>query len=125
MDPRDYMQLPYPPIPGRTQGLSHKTFKVPPLDGSLCFAQQFDWQAENSPDHPLFEYVDDDGTPVSINFATAQYAVHRGARSVLNALKEAGVLKSKVRPLVAFVAASGKRCVSYEKYCTLKRLQTP
>ena len=119
------MQLPYPLIPVRTQGLSYKTFKVPPLDGSLCFAQQFDWQAENSPDHPLFEYVNDDGTPVSINYATAQYAVHRGARSVLNALKEAGVLKSKDRPVVAILAASGKHCISYEKYCTLKRRQTP
>ncbi|EKM52739.1 uncharacterized protein PHACADRAFT_198788 [Phanerochaete carnosa HHB-10118-sp] len=81
-------------------------FKIPLLDSSLCLAQQFDWQAEHSPHRPLFDYVNDDGSLVSIDYATAQYAVHRGARSVLSALKEAGISKTKEKPVVAFVSAA-------------------
>ncbi|GJE93572.1 acetyl-CoA synthetase-like protein [Phanerochaete sordida] len=107
MNPRDYMRLPYPEIPGPpTQGLSHPSFKCPPIDGSLCLAQQLDWQAEHSPNHTLFEYIDDDGKLVTIDFATAQYAVHRGARIILGALKEAGVLEAKERPVIAFISAA-------------------
>ncbi|EKM51198.1 uncharacterized protein PHACADRAFT_103930 [Phanerochaete carnosa HHB-10118-sp] len=98
------MRLPHAPIPEHTHGQSCKTFKVPPLDGSLSIAQQFDWQAEHSPHHPLLEYIDDDGSLMSINFSTAQYAVHRGARIVLDALKEAGI--SKEKPVVAVVSAA-------------------
>ncbi|KAJ7052953.1 hypothetical protein C8F01DRAFT_562559 [Mycena amicta] len=37
-------------------GLSSTTFKSPPLDGSLLFPDVLEYQAQHSPDHPLFVY---------------------------------------------------------------------
>lgn len=107
MDPRMYMRLPYSPLPPRTQALTSETFNIPPLDGSLTVAQMLDWQAEHSPSHAMYEYVEDDGTVSKLKFPEVQRAVHRGAKLVKEVLSIGNVMQGKKRTLVAIVANAG------------------
>lgn len=107
MNPNDYKTLPIPLVP-QTQSLTSTTFRVPPLDGSLTVPEIHDWHLENSPNHPLFEYAEDDGAIRSITWAEAVRAIHRAGRIVQKDLQHDG---SKV-PIIAIVAASGMSCLS-------------
>ncbi|KAJ3532133.1 hypothetical protein NM688_g7469 [Phlebia brevispora] len=79
LNPNTYKQLPIPPPPP-TQCLTSKTFRLPPLDGSMTVPEMFDWHLKNSPEHPLFIYSDDDGNTTTIKWADAVKAVHRAGR---------------------------------------------
>ncbi|CAL1710450.1 unnamed protein product [Somion occarium] len=103
MNPDDYKTLPIPPRP-QTQGLTSTTFKIPPLDGSLSLPEIYDWHAENSPNHPLFEFAEDDGTVRTITWKEGVKGVHRAGRYVRNKLTEFG--ETEARPVVAILAAS-------------------
>ncbi|KIJ41469.1 hypothetical protein M422DRAFT_229549 [Sphaerobolus stellatus SS14] len=81
---------PIPPLP-QTQCLSSKTFKRPPLDGSLTIPELYEWVAKNSPEHPLFVYPAESGEVKTIYWKDTIRAIHRCARMV----------KEKVSPIHA------------------------
>lgn len=71
-----------PPVPTR-QGASSSTFVTPPLDGSLSAAQLFDFNAENSPDHPFFVYQEPATKElVQVPWKTVRLATHRVSKIV-------------------------------------------
>ena len=105
MNPDNFKQLPIP-APPRMQALSSKTFQAPPLDGSLTLPELYDWQAENSSEHPLFTYGDPDGPVHTITWSEATRAIHRAGRIVRDAV---GTLSSSLVPVVAILANTGVR----------------
>lgn len=109
MDPKniDPNTLKFLPIvsPPKTQALATTTFTPPPLDGSLTIAEMWDWHAEHSPEHTLFEYSDDDGKITSIKWPEATRAMHRGGRIVRD-LAEAHPAATGRKPIVAILASS-------------------
>jgi acyl-CoA synthetase (AMP-forming)/AMP-acid ligase II len=97
------MQLPTP------QGLTSKTFKQPPLDGSLLLPEIFDYHAEQSPDHPLFRYVDARNILHTISWSRAVKAFHNAARITRQRVEAAGGR----RPMVGILAAAGEYSKCY------------
>ena len=85
------------------------TFSQPPLDGSLCMSEIYEWHARHSPDHPMFQYLDDGGSTITISFKDAMYAMHRGGRLLRTAV-EAAQLRSK-HPIIAALSLSGAFCL--------------
>lgn len=93
-----------PPLPD-TQALTTKTFKKPPLDGSLSVPEIYDWHYINSPEHPLFVYSDSQGEVKSILWPEAVRGVHTAARTVRARVPMA---KQEGGPrIVGILAASG------------------
>lgn len=111
IDPNSLKVLPIPPTP-HTQALSSTTFQVPPLDGSLTIAEMWDWNAEHSPEHPAFEYSDDDGHVTTIRWPEASRAMHRGGRLVKEFAATHPVASSR-KPIVSILASSGKSRPAY------------
>lgn len=106
-NPDDYISLPIPPVP-KTQGLDSTTFKVPPLDGSLMLPEIYDWHLKNSPEHPLFEYADENGV-TTLTWAQVVRGVHRaGAYVRLNVAKSSGAQPLDDKPVVSILAYTGK-----------------
>lgn len=100
---------PIPPPPP-TQVLSSKTFRAPPLDGSLSIPEMYNWHMKNTPNHPLLEYADEDGTVKTILWPEATKAVHRAARIIRQKMgchPEECPDTSQSPPVVAIVAAIG------------------
>ncbi|KAF9553317.1 acetyl-CoA synthetase-like protein [Agrocybe pediades] len=96
--------LPYLPAPPQTQALASKTFRPPPLDGSLSLAEIYDWHLENTPNHPLFIYAHDNGDLRTILYPEAVRAIHVGARLVRKTMEwQPGMVET---PVVAILAAS-------------------
>ncbi|KAJ3481757.1 hypothetical protein NLI96_g7439 [Meripilus lineatus] len=81
MSQTSYKIVPIPPFP-QTQGLTTKTFTLPPLDGSMTMPEIYDFHLKSSPDHPLFVFPEDDGTERVINWAEAVRAFHRAGHIV-------------------------------------------
>ena len=69
-----------------TQGLKCPTFTQPPIDGSLSLAALYDWQADRSPDHPLFVFEESPGTHRTIKWAEAMKGIHRATRILRTAV---------------------------------------
>ncbi|KAF8315479.1 acetyl-CoA synthetase-like protein [Cantharellus anzutake] len=76
--PLSSIPLPPPPL---IHGKNSKTFSSPPMDGSLTVPQLIDWQAEHSPNHPLFVF-DDGPNKVWITWSKVRIAIERAARIV-------------------------------------------
>jgi acyl-CoA synthetase (AMP-forming)/AMP-acid ligase II len=71
-----------PPVPN-PQGLSSSTFKTPPIDGSLSVAEVFDYNAEHSPEHPLFLYQEPlTNKSTTVTWRSVRRATHRVAQIV-------------------------------------------
>ena len=81
------------------------TFSRPPLDGSLCISELYEWHARNSPNHPLFQYLEEDGSAATISYKDATRAMHRGGW-LLKAAIEAAQPQSK-HPIIAVLSLSG------------------
>ena len=94
----------FPPFPRQTQALTSKTFKVPPLHLSL--PQLYDWNYEHSPEHPVFEYLEDDGSITSLRYRDVIPAIHRGAR-IISSVLGTRIQDSKKQVVVAVLAVSG------------------
>ncbi|KAH8078749.1 acetyl-CoA synthetase-like protein [Cristinia sonorae] len=92
---------PNPPLP-RTQCLNPSTFSVPPLDGSLTLPEIHDWHFHNSPDHPLFQFPEDDGSVRTISWAEAVRAIHRAGRILQKDIRYDG---NKI-PIVGILASA-------------------
>ncbi|THH28009.1 hypothetical protein EUX98_g6169 [Antrodiella citrinella] len=86
LNPDNYKVLPFKALPN-TQALTSKTFRPPPIDGSLMIPQLYDWHLKHTPNHPLFVYAEDDGTEKIIYWPTAVRAMHRGGRIVQSRLR--------------------------------------
>jgi hypothetical protein len=97
------MALPAPPP---TQGLESKTFRPPPLDGSLTLPEIYDWHFVNTPDHRLFIFADDNQNTRTILWPEAVRAIYNGARFLRNTIDRKP--DSEGIPIVAILAAAGK-----------------
>lgn len=115
MDPRTYMQIPLPPLP-QNQALNSTTFKLPPLDGTLNFSQMWDWHYENSPNHPVFVFADDVGSLTTLRIRDVVPAVHRAGWMVRTFFRQ-GLQGSSKRPLVGFLASSGRSPSTRSTFC--------
>lgn len=101
--------FPLPPHPNN-QALTSKTFKVPPIDGTLVGGEIFDWQFKNSPEHHVLEYLDEDGKLAVIKWGEAGAGIHRAARSVrklMGASLENPLDKDERKTIIALVAGAG------------------
>ena len=107
MDPNDYIRLSITPPP-RNQCLSSTTFTLPPLDGSLTVQQMYDWHYDHSPEHPVFEYAEDDGSITTIRMKEVVPAIHRAGRLVISHFTAHTPTPTK-KPVIAMLAASGTR----------------
>lgn len=103
LNPDLYKSLPIPPLP-RTQALNSKTFRPPPIDGSLTVPEIYDWHLENSPEHPLFMYSNDDGTSTTIKWSEGVKAIHRAGRLIQ---RLTGCQSPAKVPILAILANTG------------------
>lgn len=90
------IQIPLP-TPPPTQAHNSQTFCAPPL-GSLTLPEVFDWHSKNSPNHPLYSYINIDGSIRTITWAESVRAVHRAARRMRT---ELGLSSDSVPDLTA------------------------
>ncbi|KAF9025149.1 acetyl-CoA synthetase-like protein [Hymenopellis radicata] len=89
------MQYPTP------QGSTSKTFRAPPLDGTLALHALPEFHAKNSPDHPVFRYEDpSNGGIKTLHWSHISLAI-RAAREIL--LDNFGVPTSGTHPVVAIL----------------------
>ena len=102
LNPDNYKVLPFQPIP-KKQALNSTTFRLPPTDGSLKIPELWDWHLDQSPDHLLFVYAEDDGTERFVYWKEAIPAAHRAGRLALNRLKP----DPPPRPIFALLCATG------------------
>jgi hypothetical protein len=101
----------------RTQVLNSSTFKAPPLsDRSLCLPDFYEWQYQNSPDHPFFVYEDGPGKVRTITWAKAARGIHRAAHLVASRVPpEDATAALEGRPIIiAALAATGPYNASYD-----------
>ncbi|KAJ7803408.1 hypothetical protein B0H14DRAFT_2463681 [Mycena olivaceomarginata] len=61
------------------QGQSSSTFKPPPVDGSLLIPDVLEYNAQHSPQHPLFVYAEGDRTVKTITWSQAVKAFRQVA----------------------------------------------
>ncbi|KAH8116797.1 hypothetical protein DFH11DRAFT_1687657 [Phellopilus nigrolimitatus] len=101
----DYKVLPLatPPNP---QALNSKTFKLPPLDGSLTIPEIYDWHLDNTPDHPLFVYSDPEGVEHKILWPAAVRAFHRAAHIVYSRVGNIVIEDALNPPVVAILSSA-------------------
>lgn len=105
MSQTSYKIVPIPPFP-QTQGLTTKTFTLPPLDGSMTMPEIYDFHLKSSPDHPLFVFPEDDGTERVINWAEAVRAFHR-AGHIVHSHFDLKRQEGSPPPIVAILSAAG------------------
>lgn len=86
------------------QGTDSKTFKLPPLDGTLALHQIYEYNAENSPDHPLYVYDTPEGESQRIAWREVRPAIHRAAKFAINAVSS--VTKDSASPVIVGVFAN-------------------
>lgn len=113
------------------QGYNSPTFHPPPVDGTLCIPELFEYHAEHSPEHPLFIYADEDSSIISgddrgsgtrtIKYPEAWRMVQRAAKIVNGHYmrfkdkyarqdRESGIvaMKQRVPPTIGILANAGK-----------------
>ncbi|PBK64722.1 acetyl-CoA synthetase-like protein [Armillaria solidipes] len=66
----------------KTSPGSSSTFTRPPLDGSLTYPEIFDYNAQHSPDHPVFQFFDQDHIH-KLTWSEVTKAIHAAGRIVL------------------------------------------
>ncbi|KLO18919.1 acetyl-CoA synthetase-like protein [Schizopora paradoxa] len=86
------------------QGVFSKTFKQPPLDGTLALHQIYEYNAENSPEHPLYVYDSTEGRSSQIFWREVRPAIHRAAKFAINAI--GSVTKDPASPVIVGVFAN-------------------
>ncbi|KIY44831.1 acetyl-CoA synthetase-like protein [Fistulina hepatica ATCC 64428] len=89
------------------------SFEPPPLDGSLCVPEIYDWHATHNPDYPLFVYnsnfspdslVQKGGSLTIHTYASVAAAAHKAGRYV--ACLTGVPLDGDTKPIVAVLASS-------------------
>jgi hypothetical protein len=101
----DSLVLPISLLPQR-HGLTSATFRPPPLDGSLTFAEICDFNSKNSPDHVVFVYhSDDSGSVKEILWKDFAPAIHRAGHYIIESF---GIDSSSTEiPVVGILATTG------------------
>lgn len=89
------------------QGLSSKTFSVPPIDGSLTVPEMWDYNMSHSPNHPLFLFDDVDGSLKTISWSQGNRAIHTAARLVQSKLHLSKTNPQNTPPVVIILALAG------------------
>lgn len=101
--------------------LKSRSFKTPPTDGSLLIHQLVEWNAKNSPDHPVYVYDTPEGTTTAITWREAHRALQRAAHFVLSALRTFDIRGDPTSPPhVAII--SNSRTISF---CRTSALHSP
>lgn len=103
----DHRILPIPPLPN-TQALDSKTFKLPPLDGSLTIPEIYDWHLQHTPDHPLFAYVESNGAERVVRWDEGVRASYRAANIFLRNVARSPNVKGGKETVVAILSAAGQ-----------------
>lgn len=70
-------------------------------------AEIYEWHARHSPNHPVFQYFEDDRTIKTITFADTIQAIYRGGWLLRSVMHDCVEPREK-RHIVAVVALSGK-----------------
>ncbi len=117
-----------PPVPqfgcSASCDANTNTFSQPPLDGSLCTSEIYEWHAQHSPNHPLFQYrvEADDESVTTISYKDAVKAIYRGGWFLRGALEGTGrkVEGRGKRPIIAVIALSGAPALAF-KFPSLKK----
>ncbi|KLO12999.1 acetyl-CoA synthetase-like protein [Schizopora paradoxa] len=86
------------------QGVGSKTFTQPPLDGSLALHQLYDYNAEHSPNHPLYVYDSPDGEIKWMTWGETRPAIHRAAKFAMGAVGH--VSKDSSSPIIVGILAN-------------------
>ncbi|KAK0201251.1 NRPS-like enzyme [Desarmillaria ectypa] len=73
----------------KTSPGSSLTFNRPPLDGSLTYPEIFDYNAQHSPDHPVFQFYDQDHIQ-KITWREVTKAIHAVGHVVLEHVPRTG-----------------------------------
>ncbi|KAK0190058.1 hypothetical protein F5146DRAFT_1139593 [Armillaria mellea] len=73
----------------KTSSGSSLTFTPPPLDGSLTYPEIFDYNAQHSPDHPVFQFYDQDHIQ-KVTWSEVTKAIHAAGRIVLESVPRTG-----------------------------------
>ncbi len=85
----------------KTSPGSSSTFTRPPLDGSLTYPEIFDYNAQHSPDHPVFQFYDQDHIQ-KVTWSEVAKAIHAAGRIVLE-----NVPRTDIVPVVGVLAHAG------------------
>lgn len=95
-------------------------FTIPPLDGSLCVPEVFDFHYEHNPDHPVFSYAElKTGRLVDIPYGEFVPAAHRAARRIAESTKiDIYAIEPESAPVIAILADSGN--LIFTVWCTIK-----
>jgi len=94
-----------PSLP-RTQALQSKSFRVPPLDGSMTWLQMYDWHETHSPNHRVFIFSGQDGLVTEIFWPQFVAAMYVSARLIANqVLSMSGDIEDS--PVIGVLATSG------------------
>lgn len=96
------------------QGNNHPTFAVAPLDGSLNFAELFEYNAHHSPHHPWIRYATEGAAGKCYDITWGE-----GIRAIRAAAARAGKavdgLPSQSH-VVGILAATGRGSFAYALY---------
>ncbi|KAK0492004.1 NRPS-like enzyme [Armillaria luteobubalina] len=82
----------------KTSPISSSTFTRPPVDGSLTYPEIFDYNAQHSPEHPVFQFYDQDHIQ-KVTWSEVAKAIHTAGRIVLE-----NVLRTDIVPVVGVLA---------------------
>ena len=106
MDPTRYVvsRGQFPPVPQFGDNPC-ETFSQPPLDGTLCTSEIYEWHALHSPNHPVFQYLADDGTVATIPYKDINQAMYRGGWLFKAAIEHTRTQRK--RPTIAVLSISG------------------
>jgi len=86
------------------QGIGSRTFKQPPLDGTLALHQLYDYNADHSPNHPLYVYDSPEGEIKRITWGEARPAIHRAAKLAETTI--GGATKDMASPIIVGILAN-------------------
>ena len=108
----------YTPNPRVTavQGAKSTTFKTPEANASLTIPELFKFHGENSQDHSVFVYADDDRQPCFLRYREVYRAIQKAATYASPSLvhlkdayaKAGGGLGDADPPVIGILANAGK-----------------
>ncbi|KAF8989698.1 hypothetical protein BDQ17DRAFT_1288470, partial [Cyathus striatus] len=84
----------------------HSTFHKPPLDYSLTYLDMVDYNVLHSPSHPVFRYLQSDGSTRIINWKEAGAAFYNAARIIQAKCNASHVTKDSPNPVVVGILAN-------------------
>jgi len=97
-----------------SETLHDQQFRVPPLDGSLCVPEIYDWHLVNNSTQPIFTYPNnEDGASRYITYGEFVPAFHRAGRLIAAQLNLDLEGDRKDYPVVAILSIAGNVCSTF------------